>query len=111
SGNFCGYLDAESRRSYYTLYFRAEFDHPFTATGTWHDDAVSRGATAVDGGTGYGAAGWPPPGKGSGAYVTFAGTGEPIHVRVGISFVSAANARANLDAENPAGTSLEAVRA
>jgi len=111
SGNFCGYLDPESRRSYYTLYFHAEFDHAFAATGTWHDAVLSPGSTTADGGTGYGPAGWPPAGKGSGGYVSFAATGEPIHVRVGISFVSAANAKANLDAENPAGTSLEAVRA
>ena len=111
SGNFCGYLDAESRRSYYTLYFHAEFDQPFVATGTWHDGELSPGSTTADGGTGYGPAGWPPAGKGSGGYVTFARTGAPIHVRVGISFVSAANAKANLDAENPAGTTIEAVRA
>lgn len=110
-GNFCGYLGAEDRRSYYTLYFHAEFDRPFTGTGAWHDAALSPGATVADGGTGYGDAGWPPAGKGSGVYVTFADTGEPIQVRVGISFVSAANARANLDAESPAGTSIDAVRA
>jgi len=34
SGNFCGYLDAEDRRSYYTLYFVAQFDHACTETGT-----------------------------------------------------------------------------
>jgi len=111
SGNFCGYLGEEDRRSYYTLYFHAELDHAFAATGTWHDDALSPGSTTADGGTGYGTAGWPPAGKGSGGYVTFATTGEPIHMRVGISFVSAANARANLAAENPPGTTLETVRA
>jgi len=111
SGNFCGYLDPETRRSYYTLYFHAELDQPFASTGSWHDDTLSPGSTTADGGTGYGAAGWPPAGKGSGAYVTFAPAGAPIHMRVGISFVSAANAKANLDAENPPGTTLETVRA
>jgi len=110
SGNFCGYLDAEGRRSYYTLYFHAEFDQPFTSTGTWHDTEVSPGSTTSEGGTGYGKDGYPPIGKGSGAWVTFDRNGQPINVRVGISFVSAANAKANLEAENPAGTTLEAVR-
>jgi predicted alpha-1,2-mannosidase len=111
SGNFCGYLDAETRRSYYRLYFHAEFDRAFVATGTWRDGELSPGSITADGGSGYGDAGWPPAGKGSGGYVQFAPTGEPIGVRVGISFVSAAGAKANLDAENPAGTSIESVRA
>src|SRR5690242_11764330 len=40
SGNFCGYLAKADRRSYYTLYFVAQFDQPFTASGTWHDGTV-----------------------------------------------------------------------
>jgi len=110
SGNFCGYLDAETRRSYYTVYFHAEFDQPFTSTGSWRDGTVTARSTSAEGGMGYGDKGWPPAGKGSGAYVTFAPDGKPIHVRVGISFVSAANAKANLDAENPAGTPFDTVR-
>jgi predicted alpha-1,2-mannosidase len=111
SGNFCGYLSEEGVRSYYTLYFHAEFDRPFVATGAWKDTTVTPGATSSEGGMGYGEKGWPAVGKGSGAYVTFAPDGQPIGVRVGISFVSLANARANLAAENPAGTSFETVRA
>jgi predicted alpha-1,2-mannosidase len=113
SGNFCGYLDEKGnvdRRSYYTLYFVAEVDRPIVATGAWQDGVVTPGATRAQGGTGYGSKGFPPPGKGSGAYVTFAATTEPIHVRVGISFVSEANARANLNAENRAGTTFAEVR-
>ena len=110
SGNFCGYLSEEGVRSYYTLYFHAELDKPFASTGTWQDTTVTPGGTTSEGGTGYGDKGWPPVGKGSGAYVSFAPDGQPVHVRVGISFVSAANAKANLDAENPAGTTLETVR-
>src|SRR5207248_2220053 len=30
SGNFCGYIGTENRRSYYTLHFHTEFDQPFT---------------------------------------------------------------------------------
>lgn len=41
SGNFCGYLDPEGRRSYYTLYFTARFDRSFKTTGTWQDDKVT----------------------------------------------------------------------
>ena len=110
SGNFCGYIDKENQRSYYTVYFHAEFDQPFTATGTWQDTTVTPGSTSSQGGTSYGSNGQMPPGKGSGGYVTFNSQGQPVHVRVGISFVSAANAKANLDSENPVGTSLEAVR-
>ena len=109
SGNFCGYLSTADRRSYYTLYFVASFDRPFTSTGTWHDSAVHPGATEAHGGTGYGDDGFPPHGKGSGAWVGFAPAND-VHVRVAISYVSLANARANLAAEIPKGTSLTQVR-
>ena len=36
--------------------------------------------------------------------------GEQIEVRMGISYVSTENARRNLDAEQPAGTSFDAIR-
>lgn len=114
SGNFCGYIFGTAgnvdRHSYYTLHFRAEFDRPIIATGTWKDATVTSGATAVDGGTTYGNDGFPPAGKGSGAWLTFDTGGLPVGVRVGISFVSQENAKANLDAENPEGTSFETVK-
>ena len=111
SGNFCGYLNEEDRRSYYTLHFVAVFDRPFTSVGTWRNDAISAGATTAAGGTTYGKDGYPAPGIGSGAYVVFdAHDGATVHMRVGISYVSAANAEANLAAENPAGTTFDAVR-
>ncbi|MPY31433.1 glycoside hydrolase family 92 protein [Streptomyces adustus] len=111
SGNFCGYLDPEGRRAYYTLYFTARFDRPFKATGTWQDDRLSPGSTAASGGTGgFSAGGRPVAGKGAGGYVEFApGTG-PVNVKVGISYVSRAGAEANLRAENPPGRSFDAVR-
>jgi predicted alpha-1,2-mannosidase len=109
SGNFCGYLSKADRHSYYTLYFVAHFDQPFTSTGTWHDASVDPGGTSARGGTGYGDDGFPPAGKGSGAWVGFA-PGRDVRVRVGISYVSLANARANLAAEIPQGASLEQVR-
>jgi predicted alpha-1,2-mannosidase len=111
SGNFCGYLSEEGVRSYYTLYFHAELDQDFVATGGWTDATVTPGALTAQGGTGYGEKGWPPAGKGSGVWVTFAKDGVPVNVRVGISFVSAANAKANLAAESPPGTTLESVAA
>ncbi|HWL87141.1 MAG TPA: GH92 family glycosyl hydrolase, partial [Polyangiaceae bacterium] len=114
SGNFCGYIFGTDgnvdRRSYYTLYFRAEFDRPITSTGSWQDGTVTAGSTDASGGTGYGTTGFPPAGKGSGAYVVFDTGGAPVNVRVGISFVSADNAQRNLEAENPRGTTFEAVQ-
>ncbi len=111
SGNFCGYINKVDRHSYYTLYFVAEFDQPFAATGAWQDAKVTPGATEAAGGTGYGAKGFPEKGHGSGVWVSFAPDhAHEVHVRIGISYVSEANARANLVAENPAGTSFETVR-
>ena len=99
SGNFCGYLGTEDRRSYYTLYFVARFDHPFTETGTWHDESLTPGAKTSEGGTGFGPKGFPEAGHGSGAWLGFA-TGSAVKLRVAISYVSLANARANLEAES-----------
>ena len=114
SGNFCGYIFGTAgnvdRRSYYTLHFRAELDRPFASYGTWQDGAVTAGQASATGGTTYGTDGYPPAGKGSGAYVTFAPGTQPVGVRVGVSFVSDAKAKANLDAENPSGTSFDDVR-
>ena len=101
SGNFCGYLSDDLKRSYYTLYFVAEFDRPFAGRGTWQDGDVHAGGHDARGGTGYGPKGIPDPGHGSGAWVTFdTAGGGAVDVRVGISYVSLANARANLRAEN-----------
>jgi predicted alpha-1,2-mannosidase len=111
SGNFCGYINPIGRRSYYTLYFYAVFDRPFASTGTWTNTTLAPGGTSAAGGTTYGTDGWPPAGKGSGGYVTFdTSQGQTVNVRVGISYVSAANAQANLNAENPAGTSFDTIR-
>lgn len=105
SGNFCGYIgrgENVDRRSYYTLYFSAHFDQPFASTGAWRDDAVKPGETTSSGGTTYGTAGYPPKGKGSGAWVAFdPAKSSQVNVRVGISYVSVENAEANLRAESP----------
>ncbi|MDF3140144.1 MULTISPECIES: GH92 family glycosyl hydrolase [unclassified Streptomyces] len=111
SGNFCGHLDPEGRRAYYTLHFTARFDRAFKATGTWRDDRLNPGSTSSNGGTGgFANGGRPVAGKGSGGYVEFEpGTG-PVNVKVGISYVSQAGAEANLAAENPPHRSFAAVR-
>lgn len=110
SGNFCGYLAKADQHSYYTLYFVAQFDQPFTAVGAWQDDAVKPNVLTAQGGTGYDAKGFPQVGKGSGAWLGFDPSKGPVLVRVGISYVSLDNAWANLDAEIPAGTTLAQVQ-
>ncbi|MFJ8509048.1 GH92 family glycosyl hydrolase [Streptomyces avermitilis] len=111
SGNFCGYLDPEGQRSYYTLHFTARFDRAFKTTGTWQDDKLNPGSTEASGGTGgFSKGGRPVAGKGAGGYVEFAPGSGPVNVKVGISYVGQAGAKANLAAENPRGRSFEAVR-
>ncbi len=111
SGNFCGYIDPVTRHSYYTLYFVAEFDRPFSGTGAWTDGTLLPGAVEASGGTTYGTDGYPVPGRGSGVWVGFdTGDGTVVNVRVGISYVGVAEARANLASENPEGTPFETVR-
>lgn len=111
SGNFCGYIETVDRRSYYTLYFVAHFDTPFVSTGTWQDAAVHPGGVDASGGTTYGTKGFVPPGKGSGGWVVLDNSkSATVGVRVGISYVSEKNAEANVGAENPEGTTFEAVR-
>ncbi|MBE7217011.1 MAG: GH92 family glycosyl hydrolase [Caulobacteraceae bacterium] len=112
SGNFCGYIDKEDRRSYYTLHVVAVFDRPFASHGVWRDAQVTPGGRESSGGTGYGPKGFPEAGRGSGAWVGFdAHQGAVVTARIGVSYVSEANARANLAAESPAGTTLEAAAA
>jgi predicted alpha-1,2-mannosidase len=112
SGNFCGYLSPDRRHSYYTLHFVAVFDRDFTVGGTWTDGAVKPGSTEAQGGTGYGDDGFPIPGKGSGGWISFDPAKAPtVTMRIGISYVDEAGARANLDKESPEGTALESTRA
>ncbi|WP_327233714.1 GH92 family glycosyl hydrolase [Streptomyces sp. NBC_01317] len=110
AGNFCGPQSANNRHDLYTLYFTAHFDRPFAKTGTWTDTTLNPGSTSASGGTGYGSNGIPAPGKGSGAYVTFAPGTAQVQAKVAISYVSAANAEANLRAENPPRTTFASVR-
>ena len=80
SGHFCGASET------YTLYFDMIFDHAFASSGTWQ--------------TG-----------GAGAYVTFDTAANPVvEAKVGISYVSTANAVLNRRVENP-GWSFDSVAA
>ena len=110
SGNFCGYINEEDRRPYYTMHFVAKFDQPVTETGSWQNNKVTPGATTAEGGTGFGPKGFPESGHGSGVWLGF-GQGKLVRVRVGISYVSLANAEANLEAESKAGKTYEEVSA
>ncbi len=101
AGNFCGPQSANNRHDVYTLYFTAHFDQPFAKSGTWTDGTVTPDSTSADGGTGYNSSGNPTAGRGSGAYVTFAAGTQRVQVKVAISYVSQADAEANLRAENP----------
>jgi predicted alpha-1,2-mannosidase len=84
SGHFC------RRANIYTVYFAAIFDHPFISFGAWNGPGVTPDVRTASGGH-------------TGAYVTFDTTQNPlVQVKVGISFVSVANAYANVLAENPA---------
>jgi len=90
SGQFCG------TGTDYTAYFAAVFDRPFDTAGIWAGPTVTPGATTC-------------AGPACGAYVTFdRPAGTPIEMKVGLSFVSVANAAANIGAEDP-GWSLGSV--
>jgi predicted alpha-1,2-mannosidase len=90
SGQFCG------TGTNYTLYFSAQFSRPFTSAGSWNGTAVTPGASSCDGAA-------------CGAYVTFNTEQQhTVRMKVGISFVSVANATANIRAEDP-GWSLSRV--
>lgn len=106
SGNFCGYLNPVTRRAYYKIHFVARFDQAFAATATWVDEVVTKGGLQARGGTGIDSKGFPNLNKGSGAYLDF-GDVRQVHARVAISYVSIANAHANLAAEMPQDKSLE----
>ncbi|HLJ35597.1 MAG TPA: glycoside hydrolase domain-containing protein, partial [Ktedonobacteraceae bacterium] len=73
--------------NHYRLYFAAQFDRSFTNYGTWNKTAVNSGSTTSTSAH-------------AGAYVSFDTTSNTVvQVKVGISFVSIANAEADLAAE------------
>lgn len=99
TGSFCGQRangGENNRNSYYRLHFTARFDTDFGEVGTWEDDELMPGATTASGGEGYDRDA--RRGSGSGGYVSFP-EGSDVRMRVGVSYVSAEGARANLEAE------------
>jgi predicted alpha-1,2-mannosidase len=79
-GNFCGAPDR------YTVYFVARFNRPIAATGTWRRTRVSPGSRSVRG-------------IESGGWVSFdTAAARSIEAQVAISYVSRADALANLRA-------------
>ncbi|MGH2976222.1 MAG: GH92 family glycosyl hydrolase, partial [Solirubrobacterales bacterium] len=94
SGLFCG------QRPRYRVYIAAVFNRPFDAYGAWEGEKILAGGTAATDSAA------PPSNPASsadaGAYATFdTRHNRTVLARVGISFVSVANARANLAAEDP----------
>ena len=85
----------------YTVYFCARTDTLAASSGTWLNGELSPGSKAVSG----------QAGSTSGAWLSFSTQSEkPILMKIGISFVSIAQARQNLDSEIPA-FDFEAVHA
>lgn len=77
------------KQNKYTLYFAAEFNRPFTSFGTWLGTSVSRGRRSVNGAQ-------------TGGFIEFDTTsGQAIQMKVGLSYVSVAKARKNLEGEIP----------
>lgn len=101
SGHFC------LQRSTYQVYFDARFSRPFRTYGTWKGHRLERrSVTSSD----HRSDGLPLRRARSGAYVTIDATHRPkVTVRVGVSFVSAADARRNLVAET-GGHSFRSIR-
>ncbi|MBY8879400.1 GH92 family glycosyl hydrolase [Actinacidiphila acidipaludis] len=91
AGGFCG-----SSKTY-QIYFDIRFDRAPTGFGTWSGGTVSAGSSSASG-------------TSTGAYVTFDTTGnQTVQAKVGLSYVSVANAQANVTAENN-GWDFSAVR-
>lgn len=112
TGAFCGRRangGPNNQKTYYRLYFSAQFDQPFTGNGTWKDSTLQSGGTYQTGGEGY-LTGSDRLGKGSGGYVTFA-SGAQVTMKIGISYVSLAGAERNLQVEQPSGTTVDSVAA
>jgi predicted alpha-1,2-mannosidase len=94
SGLFCG------QRPRYRVYMAAVFDRGFEESGTWEGNRIVAGSTAAS--ASQKPAVNPPTTADAGAFATFDTHGNRVVVaRVGLSFVSVEDARANLAAEDP----------
>jgi predicted alpha-1,2-mannosidase len=115
SGNFCGKGDV------YTAYFDIVFSQPFVSNGTWQGSTLSAGADSLNLGSvpaswGYTSNPAPATLGDAGAYLTFdTSSNDNVQAKVGLSYVSTANAADNLQTENPgwdfAGTQAAATAA
>ncbi|MGH3715385.1 MAG: GH92 family glycosyl hydrolase [Micromonosporaceae bacterium] len=91
AGGFCG-----SSKTY-KIYFSLRFDRTPSGFGTWNGATVSAGSSSTSG-------------TNTGGYVTFDTTAnQTVQLKVGLSYVSVANARQNLATEN-AGWDFGAVK-
>ncbi|NUR51418.1 MAG: alpha-mannosidase [Hamadaea sp.] len=91
-GGFCGSSKTDQ------IYYYGQFDRTPSSVGTWLGGTVSAGSTSASG-------------TNSGGYVTFDTSSNPaVNFKIGISFVSVANAQANLTAEQ-SGFAFDTVRA
>lgn len=87
-GYFCNRKHVD-QRDIRTIYFYAIFDHPFASYSTWADDNLVQSREKASGTT-------------SGGFITFdTSHGRSVLVKIGISYVSVANAKVNVEAENP----------
>jgi predicted alpha-1,2-mannosidase len=94
SGLFCG------QRPRYRVYIAAIFSRPFGAYGSWEENRITAGASAASDSQSPPAN--PPTSADAGAYATFdTRHNRVVTARVGVSFLSVEDARANLAAENP----------
>ena len=100
SGGFC------SQRNTYRVYFAARFDRGFRGYGTWENQSLMPGSTTATDGASPGT-----HAAQAGAYVAPETSRRGVvEVRVGLSFVSVADAEQNLAAES-AGRRFSGVRA
>jgi predicted alpha-1,2-mannosidase len=94
SGLFCG------QRPRYRVYIAAVFNRGFAGYGTWEQDKIAVGSSGAS--AAQKPAENPPTTADAGAFATFdTRHNRVVTARVGVSFVSVADARANLAAENP----------
>ncbi|HEV7562116.1 MAG TPA: GH92 family glycosyl hydrolase [Solirubrobacterales bacterium] len=101
SGLFC------AQRPRYRVYFAAVFNRPFSEYGSWEGNRLRPGSISAS--ASQSPAANPRSTAAGGAYATFdTGKNRVVVARVGVSFVSVEDARANLAAENP-GDSFGAV--
>ena len=86
SGSFCS--GGDNPRQTQKVYFAAQFSMPADSLGTWNEQGISKSNSQA--------------GRHVGAFFRFNNPQkQTIYVKVGISYVSIANAQANLNAEQP----------